>query len=170
MKAPGDERHTAFISAGSNLGDKLANCRRGIDRLCGEGAVRLTGRSRDYRTAPVDFIEQDWFVNCVVRVETALLPLELLDRVQAVQRASGRSEPAVRFGPRVLDLDILLYDDWVQDDERLVLPHPRMARRRFVLRPMCDIDPTVLHPVLGKTVAQLLSQLGEEGQEVVVLP
>jgi 2-amino-4-hydroxy-6-hydroxymethyldihydropteridine diphosphokinase len=165
----GGKRHTVFISVGSNLGDKLGNCRRGIERLCADGAVRLTGRSRDYRTEPVDFTDQDWFVNCVVRVETALPPLELLDRLQAVQHAAGRTVDAVRFGPRVLDLDILLCDDMVCDEGRIVLPHPRMAQRRFVLKPMCDIDPDVRHPVLRKTVARLLSELGE-GQEVLMLP
>jgi 2-amino-4-hydroxy-6-hydroxymethyldihydropteridine diphosphokinase len=165
----GQGRHTVFISVGSNLGDKLANCRAGVERLCADGAVRLTGRSADYRTAPVDFTDQDWFVNSVVRVETALSPEELLDRMQAVQRAAGRAADAVRFGPRVLDLDILLYDELVCDGPRVVIPHPRMAGRRFVLKPMCDIDPAVRHPVTGKSAAQMLAELREAGQEVVEL-
>ena len=170
MNPAGPGRHTVFISVGSNMGDKLANCRGGIERLCADGAVRLTGRSQDYRTAPVDFTAQDWFVNCAIRVSTDLTPPALLDRLQAVQREAGRAEATIRFGPRVLDLDILLYDELVCDDGRIVLPHPRMARRRFVLKPMCDIDPTVCHPVLRRTVAQLLHELGDEGQEVTALP
>jgi 2-amino-4-hydroxy-6-hydroxymethyldihydropteridine diphosphokinase len=166
----GEDRHTVFISVGSNLGAALENCRHGVARLCADGAVRLTGRSRDYRTAPVDFADQDWFVNSVVRVETALGPEELLDRIQAVQREAGRTGDAVRFGPRVLDLDILLYDGLVCAGPRVVIPHPRMAGRRFVLKPMCDIDPDVRHPVTGKTAAQMLAELGEAGQEVVELP
>jgi 2-amino-4-hydroxy-6-hydroxymethyldihydropteridine diphosphokinase len=166
----GEGRHTVFISVGSNLGDKLANCRLGIERLCTDGTVRLTGRSRDYRTAPVDFTDQEWFVNLVVRVVTSLTPPELLDRIQAVQRAAGRARDTVRFGPRVLDLDILLYDELVCDEARVVIPHPRMALRRFVLMPMCDIDPGVRHPVTGKSAAQMLAELGEAGQEVIELP
>lgn len=167
---PVEAPHVAFISVGSNMGDARANCRRAVELLCAEGAVRLTGRSRDYRTEPVDFTAQDWFVNCVVRVETDLSPPALLDRLQAIQRAAGRTADPVRFGPRVIDLDILLYDDMVCEGERLVLPHPRMAARRFVLRPMCDIDPGVRHPVLGATVDRLLAALGSEGQEVTELP
>jgi 2-amino-4-hydroxy-6-hydroxymethyldihydropteridine diphosphokinase len=166
----GEDRHTVFISVGSNLGDARANCRQGVARLCADGAVRLTGRSRDYRTAPVDYADQDWFVNAVVRVETALGPEALLDRIQAVQRAAGRTGDAVRFGPRVLDLDILLYDGLVCAGPRVVIPHPRMTGRRFVLKPMCDINPGVRHPVTGKTAAQMLAELGEAGQEVVELP
>lgn len=166
----GEDRHTVFISVGSNLGAALENCRRGVERLCADGAVRLTGRSRDYRTAPVDFTDQEWFVNLVVRVVTSLTPPELLDRIQAVQRAAGRTRDTVRFGPRVLDLDILLYDELVCDEARVVIPHPRMALRRFVLMPMCDIDPGVRHPVTGESAAQMLAELGEAGQEVIELP
>jgi 2-amino-4-hydroxy-6-hydroxymethyldihydropteridine diphosphokinase len=161
--------HTAYISVGSNLGDKLEQCRRGVDALVAGGGVRITGRSRMYRTEPVDFTDQDWFVNCVIRIKTGLSPLELLDRMQAVQRRVGRPAEWVRFGPRVLDLDILLYNDLILDEPRLILPHPRMHRRRFVLKPLCDIDPDAVHPVLGKTAATLLAELHEDGQQVLEL-
>ena len=159
--------HTAYISVGSNLGDKLANCRRGVEALVSGGEVRITGQSRIYTTEPVDFAEQDWFVNCVIRVETQLEPFELLDRLQAIQREAGRTAVKVRYGPRVLDLDLLLYDRLILDDPRLSLPHPRMHRRRFVLKPLCDIDPDVVHPVLGRAVRALLAELDEDGQQVV---
>jgi 2-amino-4-hydroxy-6-hydroxymethyldihydropteridine diphosphokinase len=115
----------------------------------------------------VDYTDQDWFINRVIKVGTDIDPLPLMERLQAVQQALGRTAPAVRFGPRVLDLDILLYDRLVFDDPRLSIPHPRMHTRRFVLMPLCDIDPEVVHPVLGKAARTLLSELGEEGQEVV---
>lgn len=159
--------HTAYISVGSNLGDKLENCRRGVEALVSGGEVRITGQSRNYTTEPVDFTEQDWFINSVIRVETRLEPFELLDRLQAIQREAGRSAETVRFGPRVLDLDLLLYDRLILDDPQLSLPHPRMHRRRFVLKPLCDIGPDVIHPVLGKAVRVLLAELDEDGQQVV---
>ena len=159
--------HTAYISVGSNLGEKLENCRRGAEALTSGGEVRITGRSRIYATEPVDFTEQDWFINCVIRVETRLGPFELLDRLQAIQREVGRTAVKVRFGPRVLDLDLLLYDRLILDDPRLIVPHPRMHRRRFVLKPMCDIDPDMVHPLMGKAVRALLAELDEGGQQVV---
>lgn len=161
--------HCAFISVGSNLGDKLEQCRRGADALAAGGEIQITGRSRMYKTEPVDFTEQDWFVNCVIRIETALSPFELLDRLQSVERQAGRTAESIRFGPRVLDLDILLYDGLIMDDPRLILPHPRMHRRRFVLKPLCDIDPHRVHPVLGQTAATLLAALGEDGQQMLEL-
>ncbi|MFO7709532.1 MAG: 2-amino-4-hydroxy-6-hydroxymethyldihydropteridine diphosphokinase [Desulfobacterales bacterium] len=157
----------AYLSVGSNLGDKLLNCRQALEALAEGGAVRIQARSRVYRTEPVDYAEQEWFINQVVRVETELAPLALLDWLQEVQRRLGRSEPAVRFGPRVIDLDILLYDRLVLQGPRLSLPHPRMQRRRFVLQPLCDICPDLIHPVLGRGVRALLAELGTDGQEVV---
>jgi 2-amino-4-hydroxy-6-hydroxymethyldihydropteridine diphosphokinase len=162
-------QHRAFISIGSNLGDKIRNCRRGMDALIPGGDIRIRRRSAMYRTEPVDFRDQDWFVNCVIRVETGLSPLELLERLQSVQRQAGRPVERMRFAPRVLDLDILLYDDLILDDPRLTLPHPRMHRRRFVLKPLCDIDPDTVHPLLGRTAQELLAELEEEGQQVVEL-
>ena len=161
--------HRAFISVGSNLGDKLEQCRRGVDALAAGGDIRITGTSRMYRTEPVDVADQEWFVNGVIRVETGLGPFELLARLQSLQRQAGRAEGGVRFGPRVLDLDILLYDRLVMDDPRLTLPHPRMHRRRFVLKPLCDIDPDTVHPVLGQTAAALLAALDEDHQQVLEL-
>jgi 2-amino-4-hydroxy-6-hydroxymethyldihydropteridine diphosphokinase len=163
------DTHIAYLSVGSNLGDKLRNCRRALEALAADGAVRVQARSRVYRTEPVDYTEQEWFINQVVRVETELEPAALLDRLQEVQRRLGRTKPAVRFGPRVVDLDILLYDRLVLEGPRLSLPHPRMHRRRFVLKPLCDIDPDLVHPVLGRDVRTLLAELGEESQEVVEL-
>jgi 2-amino-4-hydroxy-6-hydroxymethyldihydropteridine diphosphokinase len=161
--------HRAYVSIGSNLGDPLENCRRGIAALEATAGIRITGQSRFYRTEPVDFSAQDWFVNAAVRMDTALDPLALLDRLQAAQHGAGRPAGGIRFGPRVLDLDLLMYGQLVLDDPRLRLPHPRMHRRRFVLQPLCDIDPLVVHPILGKDMQSLLSELDEHGQQVVAL-
>ncbi|MFH0725086.1 MAG: 2-amino-4-hydroxy-6-hydroxymethyldihydropteridine diphosphokinase [Pseudomonadota bacterium] len=162
------ETHIAFISVGSNMGDRNANCRIGIAAVGASDGVVLTGISRFYETEPVDFIDQDWFVNAAVRIETTLSPVDLLDTLKRIEKTAGRKESALRFGPRVLDLDIILFDDRVMNTDRLVIPHPRMHERRFVLTPVCDIDPFVTHPVLNRSVQAILSDLsGDIHQRVV---
>jgi len=159
--------HSAYISIGSNLGEPLSNCRRGIDDLCLDGQVRLVALSPFYRTQPVDYLEQDWFVNAAALVETAMTPFELLEKTQGIQARMGRKADAIRFGPRVLDLDIIFFEDVVIDTPHLVVPHPRMHKRRFVLHPICDIDPSVVHPVLGQTVREILEQLPPDNQDMI---
>ena len=159
--------HTAYIGVGSNLGDKAENCLQGITALTSGAHSRLTGRSKLYRTEPVDYQDQDWFVNAVIRIETGLRPLELLEMLQGIQRIAGRIQDTVRFGPRILDMDILLFDTEVIQQPTLTVPHPRMHLRRFVLQPLCDIDPLLRHPVLQKTVCYLLEHLpNDENQGV----
>jgi len=158
--------HTAYICVGSNLGNKLENCRRGIEELIQGKASRLIDQSPVYKTEPVDYKEQDWFVNYVVKIATALDPLALLGKLKAIEQNAGRSRDAFRFGPRVLDLDIIFYDDIQMDHPELVIPHPRMHKRRFVLKPVCDIDPHIIHPVFNRTVNSLLKDLEEEGQRI----
>ncbi len=160
------EHHTAFICVGSNLGDKLENCRKGIDELIRDTACRLIDQSPVYKTEPVDYEDQDWFVNYVVKITTTFDPLALLGKLRSIERQAGRARNGMRFGPRVLDLDIIFYDQRVMAHPRLVIPHPRMHKRRFVLKPICDIDPHISHPVLGRTVASLLADLDETGQRI----
>ena len=161
--------HPVFISVGSNLGGKLDNCLRGIAALTESAESSLLEASRFFRTSPVDYADQDWFVNAAVKIKTSLAPLVLLDKLVSIQQQMGRKADSVRFGPRVLDLDILLYDDWVIRTPRLTIPHPRMHKRAFVLQPICDINPSIIHPVLGQTVADLLSHLDDEDQRVIPL-
>jgi 2-amino-4-hydroxy-6-hydroxymethyldihydropteridine diphosphokinase len=158
--------HIAYISVGSNLGHKLDNCRNGIAALTRTADIRFIDQSPIYRTEPVDYQDQDWFVNCVVKIETDLDPLSLLDFIKSIEHAAGRVQDTIRFGPRVLDLDIILYDDVVLDDSRLTIPHPRMHKRRFVLKPICDIDPDINHPVLQRTMLSLLENLDEKEQRI----
>lgn len=162
MTAP----HTAYISVGSNLGDKLENCRRGIRQL-ERDEVRLKAESRIYQTEPVDYLDQDWFINIVVKIETLLDPSRLLRRLQSIQRKAGRLQDSIRFGPRVLDLDIIFYDEVVIHSAQLVIPHPRMHKRRFVLQPLCDIDPAIMHPVLKTDVRTLLNRLDDNEQRII---
>ena len=159
--------HTAFISVGSNLGHKLENCRQGITALTYGGTSRLIDQSHIYRTEPVDYKDQDWFVNYVVKIETALNPHALLQTIKSIERDAGRTKDAVRFGPRVLDLDIIMYDAIVMDDPDLVIPHPRMHKRRFVLKPICDIDPDIIHPVFHRTMRSILEFLDTGGQRKI---
>lgn len=143
------------------------NCKNGISALTTTRNVDEKAWSRFYKTEPVDFKNQDWFVNVVVQVETTLAPFELLKRLKSIEREAGRVDNAIRFGPRVLDLDIILYDDLVTNSSELVVPHPRMHKRRFVLRPICDIDPTIVHPVFKKEMQALLDVLDENDQRIV---
>lgn len=162
----GDAGSTAFISLGSNIGDKGLYCRRGIAGLEEDGHAIITGRSRFYRTEPVDYRDQDWFVNAVVRIDTRLDPFELLDLLNTIEQTAGRDRTGVRFGPRTLDMDIIFYGNRIIDLPKLTLPHPRMHKRRFVLKPLCDIDSTIVHPVFRKNVQYLLDHLDDEGQEI----
>ncbi|WP_419655568.1 2-amino-4-hydroxy-6-hydroxymethyldihydropteridine diphosphokinase [Desulfosarcina variabilis] len=161
--------HRVYLSVGSNLGDKLDNCLKGLAALTDSGETMLRRVSRFYRTSPVDYTDQDWFVNAAVEIDTGLSPEALLAELLAIQKRMGRKADAIRFGPRVLDLDILLYDDRVIQSKHLILPHPRMHKRAFVLQPICDIDPTIMHPVLGTTMGALLSALDDEDQKVYPL-
>jgi 2-amino-4-hydroxy-6-hydroxymethyldihydropteridine diphosphokinase len=159
--------HKAFISIGSNLGDPLRNCCQGIEKLCQDSDVLLVAHSPFYRTEPVDYVHQDWFVNAALLVDTTLSPFELLDKTKDIQLRMGRKNDTIRFGPRVLDLDLIFYEDRVIRAPHLVVPHPRMHKRRFVLHPICDIDPLVVHPVLGQTVREILEQLPPDSQDMV---
>lgn len=161
-------RHTAFISVGSNMGDRLANCRAGIAGVVDSQLGEITGVSKFYQTEPVDFTEQDWFVNAAVRISTTLKPEKLLDGLKRIEKSVGRRK-TVRFGPRMLDLDIVLYDDLILDSSKLTLPHPRMHKRRFVLVPICDIEPKIIHPVLRVGLRELLQGLDETEQRIIPL-
>ncbi|RPH52009.1 MAG: 2-amino-4-hydroxy-6-hydroxymethyldihydropteridine diphosphokinase [Desulfobacteraceae bacterium] len=162
------EKHTAYISAGSNIGDKLLNCKKGISDLAGSGAAVIKAWSRFYKTSPVDYKDQDWFVNAAVKIETELDPSDLLKEMFSIQTKAGRRFDTVRFGPRILDLDIILYDSAIVNSPGLTIPHPRMHKRRFVLEPLCDIDPAVVHPVLKKNLKCLLDSLDDDEQKTVV--
>ncbi len=156
--------HTVYISLGSNLGDKLENCNRAITELSRVGGTSIAGRSHFYKTEPVDYTDQDWFVNAVVKIKTHLDPLPLLAELKSIQHRAGRIHDPIRFGPRIIDLDIIFYDEAVIQSPDLVVPHPRMHKRAFVLVPICDIDSRIIHPVLKKDVRCLLGTLNDTAQ------
>lgn len=158
----------AFVGVGSNLDRPRERCAEAVDRLRRMEGVLALERSSWYATSPVGPVEQPDFVNGVVRVRTRLDPFGLLGALKGIEASMGRAG-GVRWGPRVIDLDLLLFGGLVSRERGLVIPHPEMHRRRFVLAPLCDLAPDGVHPVLGKTFRELLSDLGE-GQRVSLLP
>ena len=158
--------HRAYISVGSNLGDKLAYCRHAVACLAQLDGTHVTAVSKIYRTAPVDYQDQNWFVNLALAIETVLAPDALLAALKRIQRSAGQGEKSIRFGPRRLDLDILLYGRQIIQTPLLTVPHPRMHRRRFVLKPLCEIDPGLVHPVRGESVRTLLNRLDPGEQQI----
>lgn len=147
-----------FISIGSNLGDRAANCREAVRRIAGNADMRVVKASSLYETEPWGVKEQGAFVNSVVEIETVAEPGELFDFLKTVEAGIGRT-PGKRWGPRVIDLDIIFFGDLVVDEERLKIPHPSMEERAFVLVPLNEIAPGLIHPVSGKKVSELLSAL-----------
>jgi len=144
---------TAYLGLGSNLGDREANIASALKMLGQE--ARILKVSSFYETEPVGYKDQPWFLNCVCSVETELAPQALLRLAKTIEKNLGR-KPALRFGPRLIDIDILFYDDLILDSPDLVIPHSRLAERAFVLVPLKEIAPHLVHPLLGVTIEELL--------------
>jgi 2-amino-4-hydroxy-6-hydroxymethyldihydropteridine diphosphokinase len=148
-----------YLSLGSNMGDREANLRAAIAALAGIG-VRVRQVSSIYETEPVDYLQQGWFLNCVVEGETELPALELLQGLRGIEAGMG-SKKLIAKGPRLIDMDILLYGTETIDTAELQVPHPRMHLRRFVLVPLAEIAAGLRHPSWGDSVAGLLERTAD---------
>ena len=156
-----DPGATVYLGLGTNLGDRVDNLRKALARL--QTLARLEEVSSLYETQPEGVTDQPLFFNAVCRVMTGLEPEALLRFLKNVEGEIGRRPGGQRWGPRPIDLDILLYDDRVVDAPELRVPHPRLAERAFVLVPLCELEPELHHPLLGKTMKGLLASVGQEG-------
>ncbi|GFO69397.1 2-amino-4-hydroxy-6-hydroxymethyldihydropteridine diphosphokinase [Geomonas limicola] len=149
----------AYIALGSNLGDRELKLLTAVGELGKLPGTRVTALSPFYETDPVGGVVQDNFYNAVARVATLLTPGDLLKELKRIETKVFKRKATVHWGPRSMDLDILFYGNLVYSDSTLSIPHPRLAERRFVLQPLADLAPDLVHPTLGKNVAELLAEL-----------
>lgn len=147
---------TVYLALGSNVGDRHANLGEAISRMT-QSAIQITRLSSIYETEPVDYLDQPWFLNAVLEARTELSPAELLATVRAIESEMGSKKPFAK-GPRLIDLDILLYGDETIDTSTLEVPHPRMLQRNFVLAPLAEIAPTLHHPSWPANAADLFAR------------
>lgn len=158
---------TVYIGLGSNLGDRVAYLREAVQRL--RAIVTIEKVSRLYVAAPLGYVRDDAFVNAAMQAKTTLKPMELLEMMQGIEMAMGR-RPGVQFGPRPIDLDMLFYDAIQMETRKLTVPHPLIPQRAFVLRPLAEIAPNLMHPVLYYTVSQLLQDADDADQVQIYSP
>ncbi|MGQ9547350.1 MAG: 2-amino-4-hydroxy-6-hydroxymethyldihydropteridine diphosphokinase [Roseiflexus sp.] len=158
---------TIYIGLGSNLGDRVARLREAVERLC--QIIEVVRVSRLYVHAPLGYVSTDAFINVVVEGRTTLKPLDLLVELQKIERAMGRRR-GIQYGPRPIDLDILFYGTAQMESFELTIPHPRLAERAFVLKPLAELAPNLMHPVLYYTVTQLLADVDDADQVRVYDP
>lgn len=162
-------QHIVYLGVGSNLGDKVNNCLRALEEIALSGQNKVHSISSLYKTVPLGYHNQDWFINCVAQVMTTLSPRPLVRLLQGIEQQIGRTK-TFKMGPRIIDLDILLYGTAIIEEPDLIIPHPHMHERAFVLAPLAEIAPDLPHPVLKKTVNELLKIIGEKGVELYASP
>ena len=155
----------AFIGIGSNIGNRTENCLEAIELVSNFTVIKSV--SSFYETEPVGNEDQPKFINAVAKVSTLLSPLNLLNSLKSIENQMGR-ERAERWGPRTIDLDILFYEDFILESQELTIPHKHLHRRRFVLEPLCEIEPRLEHPVLKQTVSKLLKNLDDTRKVTMV--
>ena len=149
-----------YLALGTNLGDRAGNLRAAMAAL--PPYVRVLKKSLVYETQPWGVTDQPAFLNMVLKGKTSLAPMELLKYLKELETRLGR-RPSIRYGPRIIDIDMLFYDDVILKTPKLTIPHPDLHERAFVLVPLADLAPELLHPAIGKTVRQLLAELDTTG-------
>jgi 2-amino-4-hydroxy-6-hydroxymethyldihydropteridine diphosphokinase len=159
---------SVYLSLGSNIGDRAENLLAALAQLAAPD-LRILRTSPAYETEPVEFTSQPWFINLVAEAGTELFPHQLLSRIARVERALGRVRRLPK-GPRTIDIDILFYGRSVVRSERLEIPHPRMAERRFVLAPLADLAPELRHPVTHKSVREMLDAAPKQAVRAIAVP
>ncbi|WP_291569173.1 MULTISPECIES: 2-amino-4-hydroxy-6-hydroxymethyldihydropteridine diphosphokinase [unclassified Clostridium] len=146
--------HKAYIAVGSNLGDKEKNIKDALEIINNSKHTKINKIANYYNTEPVGYTDQDEFLNTAIEVKTLLTPQNLMKFLLDVEKSLKR-ERIIKYGPRTLDLDVIFYDDLINSDEEIIIPHPRMEERLFVLNPLCDIAPYKLHPILNKRIIDI---------------
>ena len=159
--------HTIYLGLGTNVGDRKRHLQEAIDSFFPN--INCLQLSSIYETKPVGYTEQTEFLNQVVLAETDLAPLALLNQIKYIENKLGR-QPTFRFGPRAIDIDVLFYDDLVQETPRLTIPHPRLLERAFVLVPLAEIAPQFVHPVLKKRIIDLAGEVSRSGVKFYAQP
>ena len=156
----------AYIALGSNIGDRELNLLRAVAEVGKLSGCKVTALSSFYETSPVGTVQQKSFYNAVLGLSTQLDAHALLDHLLQIEDTVFKRVRAIQQGPRRMDLDLLLYGDQIIDDDKLVVPHPRLAERLFVMQPLCEVAPELVHPLIGITVRELLAAL--KSDEIVV--
>jgi 2-amino-4-hydroxy-6-hydroxymethyldihydropteridine diphosphokinase len=149
-----------YIGLGSNLGNRLENLNKAVEAL--PPRIHEMVASPVYETDPWGYLDQPAFLNQVIEVETGLLPSDLLAGLKQIEQKLGR-QATFRNGPRLIDMDIIMYGDWILDQDGLVIPHPRMHERAFVLKPLADLAADLCHPILGRKIQDLLDNVDQKG-------
>lgn len=152
--------HTVYVGMGSNMGDKEKNLKDAIKLIEDSSKSKVTKISKFYTTKPVGYLEQDDFLNCAIEVKTILPPEEFMTALLKFEKILKR-ERIIHWGPRTIDLDILMYDNLVTSEEDYIIPHPRMSERLFVIEPLCDIAPYLVHPILNRRIVDIKAELSE---------
>jgi 2-amino-4-hydroxy-6-hydroxymethyldihydropteridine diphosphokinase len=152
--------HQVYVAVGSNIGDRKQNFLEALSRLAKLPDTKVIRESSLYESEPLGD-SKNWYVNGVIQIETKFRPDMLLEKFKNIERAMGRKKVKKRWGSRIIDLDILLYDGLIVKKKNLRIPHPEMANRKFVLLPLSEIGPQIVHPELGMTVSELLINVND---------
>ncbi|MDY6863629.1 MAG: 2-amino-4-hydroxy-6-hydroxymethyldihydropteridine diphosphokinase [Thermodesulfobacteriota bacterium] len=155
----------AFIGVGSNKGDLLQNYENAIKKISLIDKIKILKKSSLYKTEPWGYTEQKWFINGVIKISTSFMPLDLLNSLKNIEQESGKK--SFKWGPRIIDLDVLFYNQEIIETPEIKIPHPFLHLRNFVIIPLCEIEPDFNHPVLKKKIKDLLNK-GKDDKKVII--